>query len=51
MKPCFEMKPDRLVLFARLADDADVKYAIKSALTLVKEKGMGEVGAKKALES
>ena len=31
-------------------DDAGVKATIKSALALVKEKGMGEVAAKQALE-
>ncbi len=32
-------------------DDAGVKATIKSALSLVKEKGLGEVAAKQALES
>jgi hypothetical protein len=31
-------------------DDAGVKATIKSALALVKEKGLGEVAAKQALE-
>ncbi len=54
MKPCFEMQRFRPALLAKLVastDDAGVKSTIKSALALVKEKGLGEMKAETAVKA